>query len=216
VNRLIIGSSLVLALVFFSNRRSFAQTAPHEVVINAGIGLSGIAPDLFVFGYPLPDETEFTAITNEFGGTVDYGLLKWLSVGIGIGYQEVKEEYLGTGAGDYAIFSRTNYGLRILAHLNRTHKNVFDTYVGIRPGISIWKDVKLWTPFYNPTPFYPNLVFPFNSYFSFQLVYGLRYYFTSFLGLHAEVGIGPPYALEGGITIRIGYHKPAEESATSK
>jgi hypothetical protein len=203
IKKVIISSFIFLPLLLNCNI-SFAQTAPHEVVINAGTGYSLIAggDDFLVLTSSVSYNTIYAPHTPEFGITIDYGVLKWLSLGIGISYQEVEETaYLNANTFLFsAIYSRINTGLRLLAHLNKKHKDIFDNYIGLRPGISYWNfqgaGSSIWV--------------------SIQVIYGIRYYFSKVFGIHCEAGLGTPYLLEGGVTFRLGYHKPAEEPAVSK
>jgi hypothetical protein len=216
-----------------------AQQEPGQIVINAGVGYSpgfdGQMPSLGapVSSYPVntiletlpnyndeddPPGFNCSSISPNLGGTIDIGILKWISAGLAASYQG---EVLSWGvlSNQPLNFSdkitRINLSGRILFHLpmKSTH---FDFYTGIRSGASFWHDIESSSNIV-PPGFYggyfltkSNLTVP-----SFQFLLGLRYYPIKWLGIHVELGFGSPYLVEGGLSFRINTHKEENTQATS-
>lgn len=178
-----------------------------QLVFNLGIGYSpGFNGDIGIFGPLFPVSKNFhyyncSSITPNMGIMFDYGINNILSVGLTGSYQSetvVPEESYFTDK-----ITRINVALRILKHLNKVDRH-FDYYIGVRFGSSYWQDI--------PTQQNQNMVNCPPTYFitnpnslvaSFQLLYGMRIYFSDNLGIHLEAGIGSPYLVEGGLTFRI-------------
>jgi len=191
-----------------------AQQQFGQLVINGGVGYSPVfqsADDVtsVLINSPQINYLNIDATLHSFstvpylGIAVDYGLFYRLGIGIAGGSQNYAINYSLSGGS--AIFSdkitRNNLAGRLLYHLGKTN-TVIDEYLGFRLGCSYWND----------TPSPTNLcAIGIDSYlsttnyrcYSFQILYGIRFYLENSFGIHAEIGIGSPYFMEGGITFRI-------------
>jgi hypothetical protein len=223
-----------------SDNGIMAQTEAGQIVINAGVGESpefnGDIGSIFSPGKMFPiaayDNTPYlsddyppmystSSIIPNIGMTVDYGALKWLSIGIASSYQSEIINWtpadLNSNNGQAAFYpysdkvTRINSAARLLFHLIRNQ--VFDFYSGFRFGESYWKDnpyspqpvAQYSIQYVNPPAYFiskPNLVVG-----SFQYLWGLRIYPSKYIGVHFEAGIGSPYLVEGGLSIRINTRK---------
>jgi hypothetical protein len=139
-------------------------------------------------------------------GIVDYGVSETSSIGIASSYQVI--DRIINYAPSFTVtetISRFNVSARYLYYFKFWDKTKNDYYIGARAGVSFWADKgPLVSPALYIEPYFRQ---PFFMHFSAQVVAGLRIYFTYFLGLHIEVGIGAPYAVEGGLTFRLGPKK---------
>lgn len=187
------------------------QRQKGNLIINFGIGYSPEFDGDVGFGglfFPIQRNSEYFScysITPNVGITADYGLNRKWSFGLAASYQsEIVRD------NDYSLLNpnkltRTNWALRLLKHLSKRNPNI-DDYIGLRVGYSYWIDKPILTgenqyssgvvpPFYfinKPNAFVP----------SFQVLYGLRGYISSSMGIHFEIGIGSPYLAEGGLSFR--------------
>ena len=222
-----------------------AQNKVGQIAINACVGFSpefdGDIATIFSPGkmFPIaaydnapylsddyPPMYNTSSITPNIGVTADYGLLKWLSIGIAGSYQSETINWTPTdfGFNNGQPFSypytdkvtRINIAGRILFHLVRSEH--FDFYTGFRIGASFWHDVS-YSPdtvnsismAYLKSPAYfidkANLVVG-----SFQYLVGLSEYLNSNIGLHLELGFGSPYLAAGGITFRFNTRKRSPDA----
>jgi len=90
---------------------------------------------------------------------------------------------------------RFNGGFRIIYHFIR--KERFSYYFGARPGVSYWQ-------FNFTTDVMPSL----------QVFSGILYAPFKAFGFHAEIGIGTPYTIEGGIVLIL--HSKENSANTQK
>jgi hypothetical protein len=205
--------SATLSLLFFTSKGAFAQNQPMQVVSNTGAGYSTM------FGILVPDavsigssaisnsagitENESTSILPAISETVDLGLSNKFSLGIGAAYQSATasfSNYTNSVTNEVENFTetvqRTSIGIRGLFHSGTNSK--FDPYAGFRLGISMWSignnsndpnfsgyDLKGTLP-------------------CFQFLAGFRYYFSPIVGFHMEGGIGTPYLIEAGVSVKFG------------
>jgi hypothetical protein len=210
-----------------------AQQQLGQIIINLGVGYSpmfngnfGTGPNtnLFFPTYPIgisfdsysdPDNPavfKCFSIMPNLGATVDIGLFKIFSIGIASSYQSeivrwALESNIPLNYSDK--ITRNNMALRFLFHAPEGDKNKhFDPYIGIRSGLSFWRDIPSQYNLINgPNATFlnePNLTVP-----SVQILCGLRIFVIKNLGFHAEIGIGSPYLAEGGMSIRINTKKEA-------
>lgn len=243
----------LLFLACISTYYAGAQSFVKDITISAGEGYSPGFDGSLSFGvgtvypvensfqnnanadnYPYPCD-QALSYTNNMGGFVDVKI-KWnISVGVGASYQSAVMEWApysnGPGGNYVYVFSdkvtRTNLGVRILYHYPNYSKH-FDVYAGIRIGQSYWhdtpsdsntvkKNVTVYTNYFLESQ---NMVVP-----SFQMLTGLRFYFSDALAIHLEAAVGSPYVLEGGVTFRInlakdelryGFYKDTTPTQSSK
>ncbi len=212
---------ILLVLILSSSLFTFcrAQQDKGEIIINAGVGYSpqfngatyGFPAQTYIgnpSSYPYPGFSCSSIIPN-LGGAVDVGLSKLFSIGMASSYQGETVTWT-TGDNNKTPYpfsdkiTRINIAFRLLYHLPWTHDR-FDPYIGIRPGCCLWHDVAsssnslVGSP-PNPMTFmtHPNSPVP-----SFQVLCGMRFYLTDNFGVHFEAGVGPPYLIEGGLTLRL-------------
>jgi hypothetical protein len=171
-----------------------------KLYISAGIGASTILLNIYGMGGGSQADAVGNSESAVFSSTVDYGVDKYFTTGLGVAYQTA------TGFPQYA--QNTPYSEN-LSRLNIAGRFLFDEplgrhfelYVGLRIGVSFWTDVITPTPpmqYLSPTLGASNVVrFP-----SLQLLYGFKF-FVGNIGLHLEFGLGTPYLAETGLTIRI-------------
>jgi hypothetical protein len=240
---------LIFCFVLLFPFCSKAQTAPGQIVINGGVGFSpefdgDLSINLFSYDqlYPVgtifstinapfpsddyPPEYTCSSITPNIGGTIDVGIIKWLSLGLAASTQSEVVNW-SPAYGWFAIpsgypysdkISRTNIAGRLLFHVPWKFKHV-DLYGGFRVGESIWHDIPapyntnshtILFPNSNATAYFINE--PNESVPSFQYLQGLRVYINDFIGINCEMGIGSPYLVEGGLSIRINTGKSKPET----
>lgn len=172
------------------------------LIINAGVGASII---LLTFGlFPNENSPNFLSVSPVYSSTIDYCILNKFSIGFGVAWQSILDNPNANTSIVYNVterITRTNVAIRFLGHIDKD--TAVDFYYGIRTGLSSWTDNIITDPNNPPMPtqFYSKKTL---SAISIQALFGVRFYLTDFIGLHAETGIGAPYFAEGGITIRIG------------
>jgi hypothetical protein len=139
--------------------------------------------------------------------SVDYNITSLFSLGLAGTYESMSDNpYINEGQWDYMETERvTRYNLatRILFHLARSAK--IDSYTGIRTGISIWSDdILSISPYHysNNVPIFSTLAYPSEVKPSIQVLYGFIIYVLPNFGIHFETGIGTPYFIEGGLTLK--------------
>lgn len=189
-----------------------AQQEKGQITINADVGYSPEFNGTMNSGggplYPVPSNgnvevLESISVVPNIGGTIEYGLTNLFSIGLASSYQSVvvDDKFPYNNGDPTDKITRVNMAIRALFHLNIRNPN-FDHYIGFRIGCNYWNDKVL-----NPGSQDYFLDAP-NSFIScYQVVYGMRIYFTHNIGIHFEVGIGQPYLAEVGLTFKINTHK---------
>ena len=192
---------------------AFIQLVPYYPIATVldHINISGMA----FYSREHPPEFVCSSIKPNIGGAIDFGLTSNFSVGLATNYQSeivswtpASNSNIGTLYPCSDKITRANMAIRFLYQV-KPHKN-FNTYFGIRCGISYWHDMpspdnNLTISYLNISPYFitaPDITVP-----SFQVLLGLRFYPIKFVGIHFEIGLGSPYLFEGGITFRINTHK---------
>ena len=92
--------------------------------------------------------------------------------------------------------------IRVMGHLNRRHKNYFDNYLGIRVGYYYDTNVPTYPNYQSSPGFLYALGAPVVHGLAYQVFYGLSFY-EEVVGFNLEIGIGTPFLLQGGLSIRI-------------
>ena len=195
--------SVIIFISFFSETQAQAQKRkePKKTVftVNAGISLAGSlirASDL---------STDAAYSSNVFPVvqiSADYYFAPKISVGAAGSYQLMIINYTDYGTTNYSFtakIQRTNVGIRGLFHyVNKKH---IDLYSGIRFGITNWNlELTEDIPDYEPFEYIP---LKNGTLFSAQLVaFGVRTYFTPFLGINIELAVGAPHFLSAGLNLR--------------
>ncbi len=191
-----IASSLFIPVISFAQIRG-------STTINLGAGYSYFLSQVNISALGGQASTVTNSSTPVLNGTLDYGYSHKITIGIGAAYQSATihyMDYLNSTSGQQENFdeklTRMNAGVRLLLHFSQEPK--LDAYTGPRVGVSLWQDQN------NADD--PNFVAAKGSVVlpSFQWLVGLRGYVSSAFGLHLEFGIGTPYLVEGGITIKFG------------
>ncbi|HTL82057.1 MAG TPA: hypothetical protein VL651_10150 [Bacteroidia bacterium] len=200
---------IVCCLSFSFVNKTAAQQSKGQVVIggNAAVSLVGI---VMHNAFDVIDNIQSfkTHITPGLSGTIDCGLSKRFSLGAVYFYQSASASWTfytdstsnvpASYTGDFhARITRTNVGARALLHLGN-NENI-DPYLGLRIGYSHWNissnvpNLKVLGNFKK----FVSMVWP-------QVLFGMHYYFNSFLGVNAEAALGFPYFMSAGISLRFG------------
>lgn len=189
---------LILALNFSLQAQEHSQ---HKVSItgNVGISLVGSLIDLS----DLDVEARYTTKVLPAGQLgADFFVTHWLSMGIAGSYQYMQINYTDYGENniDFSTnIDRINVAFRPLFHyLNKGNINM---YSGLRLGMTYW-DISTTETVENYEPA-DYLSFSSGALFAPQLVaFGIRGYFTDFLGANLEFAVGAPHYVSGGISLR--------------
>jgi hypothetical protein len=234
--------SILLYVTLYSNLAD-GQMQAGQIDISCGEGYSpefdGVFSTAFGQLYPVstilgtinntnsyaeyPSNFGCSSITPNIGGTIDVGIVEYVSLGLSVSYQSDSVQWTPGGSPSPPAYSdkitRTNIALRALVHSSILWKNKYiDFYTGIRAGVSRWQDI----PSLNNSTYQYLLGAPITAYFikkpnivvpSFQGVTGLRFFPIYNLGIHIEVGIGSPYLVEGGLTFRVNTIKEKEKKS---
>ena len=181
----------------------FSQKQEGEMVATAGAGWSLLGA---IFSLSDVSGETSTTVTPVFHASFDYGLTRNMSIGAAFGYQKATVSY-----NDYVYYnsnnqeitedfdwsvSRLNIGARVLFHYGSNEN--FDMYSGMRLGF------QSFTSEFDTTD--PSFDSDFKGgTLGFQLVaFGARGYFTPNIGFNAEVALGSPYFVMGGLNYRFG------------
>lgn len=155
----------------------------------------------------------FTALNNSVGNNstvtttslpgmnamLDYGISDRFSAGAAYYYQSWSGKWSSTDSNgvsqDYSYsVARQNAGVRALFHFGDNEN--LDTYAGARFGVSFWSTKTNYVGSLDLGKF-TTRVWP-------QAIFGMRYYFSEFVGVNAEFGFGPPYYIMFGLNARFG------------
>lgn len=210
-----ISSILYLIVLLWQVNAVNAQQEKGQITINAGVGHSPEFDGNLDFGggptYPaginsMAENEGFgcSSIIPAINLTADYNLTSKFSLGLATSYQRENVAYISP-YNSFDKITRINLAGRMLIHLDKVSVH-FDPYFGIRFGLNYWGDAPPPNPGYPTTYFLtsPNSFAP-----SFQVLFGMRVFLTTNIGIHFELGIGEPYIAEGGLTFRVGNQKPA-------
>ena len=209
-------SLLAIASVFsfLTPQKASAQNSQGQSVVTAGVGVS-LVGILFNSVKDLvnssPGATLTLKSTPVIIGAYDFGLADHFSIGAAFSYQQFSSSYTNytytnsqnvTVTGTFSDkVTRINAGIRPLVHFGGSDPNL-DGYMGARISFTQWS---LTTN--NPDPYYSvddSYSFTGLSPVKFQVVLGLRYFFTELIGGNMEVAFGPSYYFMGGINFRFG------------
>jgi len=196
------------------------QLQEEEVFITPAIG----AGSMQITGSPIANSLylensnyNYSAVNSpEYGVSIDYMVAKYFSFGLGVNYQTISfnssitpqptpynyNYYYYNSDPSSAQFTRWNIGVRNLFYFQSDNSDNVHFYMGARAGLSIWHEADTWANgAYNPQ--YRSFVNSATPLFSFQLLWGMRYFFTQEIGTQLELGLGTPYYAQAGITIRL-------------
>jgi len=197
-------SCILVSTVIFSLpiQNTSGQKAKGEAILTAGAGLS--IWNMYSGVANLSDSL-LASSTPTFNATYDYGLTKNFSIGAAVGYNSFSfsnPHYSYINARGVIIYetisvkySRVNVAVRPLYHWGKNEN--FEWHAGMRLGYSFWTaQLNTTDPFYKDEYERQNL-------YSAQVLIGSRAYFTEFLAITFDVGIGTPYFSSLGISLKL-------------
>ena len=197
-----LGKLLVLILFIFGINAvdSFGQKKG-ESVITAGVGIGYLNLGVSLEGANNQHITTSAIPTLNF--IYDLGLLDNFSMGIYVGYNSISrtEEHVDYNFPNPTSYTtsedntRLNIGLRPLIHWGK--KEELDWHAGVRLGYSIW------TSSFSSTVATAAPKYPEQNLYSFQVLVGTRAYFTDKLGFTVDLGIGTPYFVGIGFSVKL-------------
>ncbi|HUS02627.1 MAG TPA: OmpW family outer membrane protein [Chitinophagaceae bacterium] len=190
----------LIALVFlFLTTSAFAQDdyayTQGSSTISAGYGVGNIWKKLFKLSASFSGGTNKVSATGPFTLIYEYGFSDKISAGVAFGYSNVKSDY-DDGAGDKYSESLRNISAIVRANYHFGSSEKLDPYVGLGIGYYNFKygyDDNSGTPM-------ENFAIPTALGYSAQL--GAKYYFSSSIGVFAEVGYVAGSYGQVGITAR--------------
>lgn len=207
MRRILIAVLIACLMVTGTAIQLSAQKYKGEVVINTNSALS-LVGSVIRISFKVADfsiEGLDTKVSPALSGTIDVGVTDRISLGVGYFSQVAKAEWTGytdtildtVFHGTFGLkVHRKNYGLRALIHFGNNDK--IDPYFGFRAGFGQWK----LTPSIANIDLFDKLKF--KSGVTFQAIFGMRYYFLSFLGVNAELAFGFPYFMSAGLSWKFG------------
>jgi len=186
--------------------QSFAQNEEYKHVGSASIGLSLTGVLINLLDEASPDATIEVKSTPALQLTYDYGIKKFFSIGLAVGYQQFgidAEDFTYTNIDDVDVtedfsadFSRLNVAIRPLFHY--ANNDDLDLYSGFRIGILNNRFTSDSTNDDLDIDGFENL-----TRLSFGITaFGLRYYFTDNIGAGFEINLGAPYITAFNINAR--------------
>ena len=174
--------------------KPFKQEAV-PLIVHLGIGYS----DFFAFWDPVHLINNQThSFSPEYDGGIEFNSDR-LGFYFNFSYQSYLVELSPWSNNNfYDNITRANYSGSFLYHLNKTFYKSFDPYVGIRAGISNWRELNT-----NNSPNWHPLLSIHGTQLSAQLFLGISYYFSRNVGVFLNAGLGTPFITEGGLNFRI-------------
>ncbi len=164
-----------------------------EIDITGGIGYSLIGTIFDIATSVSGNEGSPSPVINVMA---DYGLIDWVSIGVAFSNQQYKIDF-DDSSGDFVDKIRcVNFGIRPLLHFYNS--DVLDLYAGFRVSYTNWSATSTNTVAgYDPLADYSL------SSVGFQPLGGISYYFTDFVGMNMELGLGGVYIFGVGVKVRI-------------
>jgi hypothetical protein len=189
-----------------------AYTHSPEASVGAGVSTGSfiLAMKLSRKGGMLPELYNSDLVTLHQSPVITFDfqqpIAQRVSFGMAISYQTFRTAYefyaptngpsVKTRVDNGDVYTRTNIGFKLL--LYHTKKERFNGYFGFRPGYTFWTFSTKSTAL----NYYENNSV--RSSPSFQIIYGLRYFFFKKLGAGIEIGLGTaPYWALFNITYRL-------------
>jgi len=194
---------LIVALLAY-HTLTYGQNMDYRSVISVGNGYSGLG--FVIENADITDNNLSTKSRAALQLGYDFGIKKWLSVGLGVSYQKFYIEY--TNSDDYiqdhkipdfsSELSRLNYSSRVFFHYANSNK--LDLYSGLRLG---YTDLRINLDI-------PDFFFLSDKWLEYttgristQLVlFGIRYYISDHIGFSSEIAFGSPHVFSLGINGR--------------
>ncbi len=182
---------------------SYAQNEEGSSVVTAGVGYS-LFNNIITTGLEAFDDVEVSGVPT-IAVTYDYAITDNFSIGLAAAHQSAGGEFSNTFLNDdlnevtetaKTTVSRTNVAIRPLLHYGGNDQ--LDLYSGLRVGM-LFRSIE--TESTDPDI---DVLGDFNgSRFSLGLVvFGMRYFFTDNVGINADLQLGTPYVVSGGVAIK--------------
>ncbi|MBR9860167.1 porin family protein [bacterium] len=189
-------------ILIFSGLQAQTEQGQSVVCLNAGYSIIGNGLSAAV--NELADDNAQLSTTPVIIGSFDYGVTDKFSMGLFFGYQSTKSDFTytyfdqGDSTTENVTVSGTRTNISIRPNFHYLSSDKLDLYSGLRVG---W----LFRNFsQNSTDenFETLDIFDGNRFTMGLTLLGARYYFTDNIGINMEVGIGVPYAVNGGLSVR--------------
>ena len=193
-------SILILTGGIFSSQNIQAQRDKGEEVLSLGAGLSywnllmGFVGDSLI-----------TTSTPTFDLTYDYGITHNFSIGAAVSYNSfsfINPRYSYVNSSGVIIYesisvkySLVNVAIRPLYHWGK--KENFEWHTGLRMGYGFWNAKLNTTDPYYKDEFYRKDVY------QIQVLFGSRAYFSEYMAITFDVGLGSPYFASIGLSLKL-------------
>jgi len=193
---------LSAVLLILSNSEVYSQREKGEAILTATVGLS--IWNLYAGAANVSDSLIATS-TPTINAMYDYGITKEFSIGAAIGYNSfsfTNPNYSYINSGGVIVnesisvkYTRVNLAVRPLYHWGKREE--FEWHAGIRLSYSFWTaELQTTDPYYNDEYYRANL-------YGAQAVFGSRAYFSEFVAVTFDVGIGSPYFASIGLSLKL-------------
>jgi len=195
-------SLIVIVILSLSINLQAQEKSEHKISITGNVGLSLVGSLIDVSDLDAAAEYS-TKVLPAAQLSADYFVTNWLSMGVAGSYQFMQINYTDYGDNnvDFSTnINRINVAFRPLFHY--VNKGRVDMYSGLRLGLTNWGiNTTETVENYEATDY---ISFNSGTLFAPQLVaFGIRGYFTDFIGANIEFAIGAPHYISGGITLRL-------------
>lgn len=182
---------IVSAIFLFAGANSaFAQDdeggaySQGSSTISLGYGFGNIWKKLFKLSSTFSGGAYKTSATGPFSLTYEYGVAEKISVGLALGYSQVKGVYTDPDDADFNYTEKlTNMSAIARANYHFGSSDKFDPYIGLGLG---YYNFKYETKYSDGTE--TGNVFAIPGSFGFNGQLGAKYYFSPNIGVFAEVG----------------------------
>ncbi len=178
----------------------YAQNEDHKITLGLNTGFSLIGNIIDASASTSGGSIENFSLPA-FQGTVDYGVEKWISVGVAVSYQKLGTRYTdynGTNIDEETTANRLNFAIRPLFHYANSGR--LDLYSGVRLGWTNWSfKTTIDDQDYNEED-----IISANSNFAPQLIlFGMRGFITENIGANFEFAVGAPHYFTIGLSYRL-------------
>ena len=181
---------------------SFGQRESGEAVLTGGLGLS--IWNIYASTLNFEDSVNARS-TPTFDLAYDYGITHNFSIGGAVAYNSFtisNPNYSYVNSSGVIVYesikvkySRINFGIRPLYHWGKREN--FEWHTGMRLGYSFWTAEVITTD-----PFYSDDYYRQDA-FSLQVLFGSWAYFSDYMAITFEVGIGSPYLANIGLSLKL-------------
>lgn len=199
-------------LCIVGSTKTFAQDgegaaySKGQSTVSLGYGFGNIWKKLFKITAAFSGGTQKVSATGPYSLTYEYGISEKISVGLALGYSQVKSVSTNTSPNYSDIYTEKLTNISAVArgnyHFGSSAK--FDPYVGLGLGYYNFKytaeDVENDNGTITTTK--GNNLFAIPGAFGFSAQLGAKYYFSSSVGAFAEVGYVAGSIAQVGITFK--------------